>query len=254
MSEELIEYATYRCPSSSGSKDWGIAITADNGLRTVHCATGQTVRRTDIPKSQFRDPHEECQRRTSEKTRKGYAYLGKAVIQSNRLKLVNEPATGTPTDRHRWEAVTALDRLELHRRLAWAVEQVAEDAAPETIVFDENAVVCRCTGPDLWSFGFSDDGGLHSVGRGGGVVTMRQGLLPRLMLLYLQRCFPGAIAITAGEEMLESPRISRDSPFIGEHLFDYERVLQLSSRLGLCVGPLHSLDWKDHGSRRGFWI
>lgn len=254
MSESDLIYELYRCTAHGGSKDWAIRVTGDSELRTAHCATGQPVRHTHIPKSKFLDVWVEKHRRVHEKIAKGYEYLGCVVVKSNRFAFC--PQDGGPAREgvHRWEILSPLDRTRVHERLAWAEAQLSEHVAPDSIEYDAQCVVCRCTGPEPWVFGFSDEGGVQKTGRGGGMIVRNQGLLPRLLLLYLMRCFPGEVGLTDSLDRLHHPQIARDGDFVGERLFDYERVLELGSRLGLCVTPIRLLDWQDGGSRVAFWI
>ncbi|MGH8240145.1 MAG: hypothetical protein ACREXP_24455 [Steroidobacteraceae bacterium] len=254
MSDSDLIYELFRCTVHGGSKDWGILVTADHDLRTVHCATGQTVRHTHIPKSKFSDVWVEKHRRVKEKTAKGYEFLGRAMVESNRLTLL-PPLSGDAREGvHRWEIFSPVDRTLMHERLVWAEAQLSGHVAPDSIEYDAPSIVCRCTGPEPWVFGFTDEGGLQKTGRGGGVIVRDQGLLPRLLLLYLMRCFPDVMGVTDSLDRQHQPRIARDSDFVGEQLFDYERVLELGSRLGLCVGPIQLLDWQDGGSHVAFWI
>jgi hypothetical protein len=253
MSDPNVLYELYRCTVHGGSKDWAILVTPEGELRTLHCATGQTVRRTDIPRSKFADVWVEKHRRVDEKRAKGYELLGSAVVESNRFKLVQQPPSQARDDVHRWDISIPLERALVHERIAWAVEQLSAHVAPDSIEYDEKTVVCRCTGPEPWQFGFSDEGGVHKSGRGGGVILRSQGLLPRLLLLYLIRCFPSSVSVIDSADRTHHPRVARDSDFVGERLFDYERVLDLGSRLGLCLGPMRLLDWQDRG-HSAFWI
>ena len=247
------EYELYRCTVQGGSKDWGIAILASGDLETLHCATGQTVRRTHIPRATFQDARAEELRRIGEKLAKGYGHLGVATVESNRFKLkddVTNPGAGADD----WEIVQPLDRQLVHEKLAWAAGQMQGHVAPASIEYDADAVVLRCIDPLPWVFGFSDEGGIQASGRGGGQIRSRDGLLPRLILMYLMRCFPEAIRLSDGADGLRRPQIVRDDDFVGERRFDYERVLALAERLGLCLGRISLLDIDRTSSHRAIWI
>lgn len=247
------EYDLYRCTVHGGSKDWGIAILASGDIETLHCPTGQTVRRTHIPRATFQDAATEQLRRIREKTAKGYGHMGVAIVDSNRFKLKDEgiQPSGSADD---WEIVQPLERRLVHEKLAWVAGQLQGHVAHDAIVYDADAVVLRCIDPLPWVFGFSDEGGIQASGRGGGQIRPRDGLLPRLILMYLMRCFPQAIRLSDGADGLRRPQIVRDDDFVGERLFDYERVLALGERLGLCLGRISLLDSDRASSHRAIWI
>lgn len=246
------EYLLYRCTVHGGSKDWGITITPSGDIETVHCATGQRVKRTHVPRSRFRwSARAEQDRRAAEKEAEGYVYLGKATVESNRFTLSKPDPSPPPVTADHWEIVLPLDRKQLHEKLAWATERLTGHVAPDTIQYDAERVVVRCTGPQPWVFGFSDEGGIHSSGRGGGQIVRRQGLLPRLIIAYVMKSFPDAVRLSDGDQAVRRPRIVRDDSFLGEHEFDYERVLVLGERLGLCLGRIN-LD--SPSSRRAIWF
>lgn len=253
MSREALEFELYQCTVHGGSKDWGIAIADSGDLQTLHCSTGQTVRRTHIPRSTFQNAAAEQERRIQEKLAKGYVYLGPAVVESNRFKLKPQGSAPAVNADH-WEIVQPLDRKLVHERLAWAVGQLREHVAPDTIEYDEDNVVLRSTGPQKWVFGFSDEGGIQGTGRGGGQILRRHGLLPRLLFVYLMRNFPDAIRLSDGSDGIRRPQIVRDDEFLGERVFDYERVLALGERLGLCLGRISLLDPKADSSHRAIWF
>lgn len=254
MSEEALEFTLYRCTVHGGSKDWGIAITDGGDLQTLHCSTGQTVRRTNIPRSTFQNAAAEQDRRIREKETKGYVHLGTAVVESNRFKLKPQGSTASAANADHWEIVQPLDRKLVDEKLAWAAGQLRGHVAPDTIEYDPDTVVLRCTGPQKWAFGFSDDGGIQGTGRGGGQILHRHGLLPRLLIVYLMRCFPDAIRLSDGADGIRRPQIIRDDEFLGERVFDYDRVLALGERLGLCLGRISLLDSEAASSHRAIWI
>lgn len=249
MSNPALQYDLYRCTAHGGSKDWGITITGSGDIETLHCATGHTVKRTHIPRSQFNSAPSEQDRRIREKEAKGYVHLGKATVDSNRFKLL-QGSSAPPVAADHWEIVQPLDRQQLHDKLAWVARQLTGHVAPDTIEYDPDNVVIRCSGPQKWIFGFTDEGGVHNTGRGGGQIVRRQGLLPRLIIVYLMKSFPEAIRLSDGDEE-RRPRIVRDDDFLGEGAFDYERVLALGERLGLCLGRI---DFDSPSTHRAIWF
>lgn len=263
MSASPVEYELYRCTAHGGSKDWAIAIMDNGDVRTLHCATGNTVRQTNIPPSKFAAPGgsavDERDRRIREKLNKGYEHLGVATVEQNRLKL-KAPDAGQPTAQgDHWEIVKPLDRKQLHERLAWVVGQLRDHVAPDLIEYDPDAIVLRTAsrtsnGIQGWVFGFSDEGGIQPTGRGGGQILRKHGLLPRLILLHLLRSFPDAIQLSDGTDGIRQPQISRNDDFVGQRLFDYERVLALGERLGLCIGRISLLNTEPGATTRAFWI
>jgi hypothetical protein len=242
MSTQPLEYELYRCTVHGGSKDWTITITSSGDIETLHCETGHTVKRTHIPRATFQNAPTEFNRRIREKEGKGYVYLGKAIVESNRFKLIPQGSGPAPVNADHWEIVQPLDRKQLHEKLAWVAGQLRGHVAPDTIEYDAEHVVLRCAGPQKWVIGFTDEGGIQSTGRGGGQIVRHQGLLPRLVIVYLMRSFAEAIRLSDGADGIRRPQITRDDDFLGERLFEYDRVLALGERLGLCLGRINLLD------------
>jgi hypothetical protein len=262
MTAADVEYELYRCTVHGGSKDWAIAIMANGHVRTLHCATGATVKQTNIPPSKFGvvggRAADEMDRRIQEKLRKGYEPLGSAIIDENRLELKRPNASQPATLADHWEILKPLEPRKLNEVLSWIVDQLRDHAAPNVIEYDKDAVVLRIgtrtgNGAQWWVFGFSEAGGIQPTGRGGGQILRKHGLLPRLILLHLLKSFPDSLQLSDGAEGLRQPRISRDDKFVGERLFDYERVLDLGGRLGLCIGRISLVD-VEAGENRAFWI
>ena len=262
MSASHVEYELYRCTAHGGSKDWAIAIMDNADIHTLQCATGSLVRQTHIPPSKFSVPGSgavaERLRRVQEKLKKGYEYLGIATVEQNRLRL-KTPQAGQPAQGDHWEIVRPLDRKQLHDRLAWMVGQLRDHIAPDLIEYDPDAVVLRTVsrtgnGIQVWVFGFSDEGGIQTTGRGGGQILRKHGLLPRLILLHLLRSFPDAIHLSDGTDGIRQPQISQDDEFIGARQFDYERVLRLGEQLGLCIGRISLMNSSSDAAKRPIWI
>ena len=260
MSETTLEL--YRCTVQGGSKDWAIQ-TADNGdLRTVYCATGQTIRQSNIPPSKFvhaKDSAGEMQGRIREKLAKGYVYLGPAIVEKNRLQLVQSNANQPVAPGDHWEIVTPLDRRQVHEKLAWIEGQLRGHVTPDIIEYDSDNVVLvigtqRAARMLSWTIGFSNHGGIQATGRGGGQIVPEQGLLPRLILMVLMRAFPDAIRLIDTADGILTPQITRDDKFIGQKRHDYERVLVLGERLGLCIGRTALLNSESRPGKQPFWF
>lgn len=255
MSEEAQRFLLYRCTVHGGSKDWAIAITESCDLQTLHCATGQPVRLTHIPRSTFNNAGVEESRLILEKEKDGYVYAGMAIVESNRLNLTPAGSTTATVNANHWEIIQPLDRKQVHEKLAWAAGQLHAHVSPDTLEYDPDSVLLRCTGrPQEWVFGFSDAGGIQDSGRGGGQILRRHGLLPRLLIVYLMRCFPDAIHLSDGADGIRRPQIVRDDEFLGERACDYDRVLALGERLGLCLGRISLLESDAGSSHRAIWI
>jgi hypothetical protein len=130
---------------------------------------------------------------------------------------------------------------------------------PDVIEYDTNNVVL-VTGTQRagrmlsWAIGFSDHGGIQDTGRGGGQLVPEQGLLPRLILMVLMRAFPDAIRLSDSADGILTPQISRDDAFIGQKRHDYERVLVLGERLGLCIGRIALLSSESRSAKQAFWF
>jgi len=258
MSETTLEL--YRCTVQGGSKDWAIQITGDGHIRTLYCATGQPIRQANIPPSKFshaKDSAGEMQGRIQEKLAKGYVYLGQATVEKNRLQPIQASQPVAPGDH--WEIVTPLDRKQVHEKLAWIEGQLRGQVAPDVIEYDPQSVVL-VTGTQRagrmlsWAIGFSDHGGIQATGRGGGQIVPEQGLLPRLILMVLMRAFPDAIRLSDSADGILTPQISRDDAFIGQKRHDYERVLVLGERLGLCIGRIALLSSESRNGKQSFWF
>lgn len=260
MSETTLEL--YRCTVHGGSKDWAIQI-ADNGhLRTVYGATGQPIRQANIPPSKFapgRDSSGEMHGRIQEKLAKGYVHLGQATVEKNRLQPIQSNSSQPVAPGDHWEIVTPLDRRQVHEKLAWIEGQLRGHVTPDVIEYDADNVVL-VTGTQRagrmlsWAIGFSDHGGIQDTGRGGGQIVPEQGLLPRLILMVLMRAFPDAIRLSDTADGILTPQISRDDEFIGQKRHDYERVLVLGERLGLCIGRIALLSSESRNSKQSFWF
>lgn len=260
MSETTLEL--YRCTVHGGSKDWAIQI-ADNGhLRTVYGATGQPIRQANIPPSKFapgRDSSGEMHGRIQEKLAKGYVHLGQATVEKNRLQPMQSNSSQPVAPGDHWEIVTPLDRRQVHEKLAWIEGQLRGHVTPDVIEYDADNVVL-VTGTQRagrmlsWAIGFSDHGGIQDTGRGGGQIVPEQGLLPRLILMVLMRAFPDAIRLSDTADGILTPQISRDDAFIGQKRHDYERVLVLGERLGLCIGRIALLSSESRNGKQAFWF
>jgi len=259
MSESSQRYDLYRCTVRGGSKDWAIAITPDGDISILNCATDQRVRRTHVPRSTFTNATAEMDRRVQLKLRKGYEPLGAATVESNRLKVASTatiPATST-FDEH-WEIIRPLEHSVVEERLGWAASQLFDHVAPDLVEYNHDQVVLRTARRaqginHWWALGYSDDGGIQSSGRGGGKILLSQGLLPRLIMLFMWRCFPDAIQLSDSADGIRRPQISKEDDFIGQALFDYERVLALGERLGLCLGRINLLKPTEK-DRSPFWF
>ncbi|MBL8269559.1 hypothetical protein [Steroidobacter sp.] len=250
----------YRCTVHGGSKDWAIAVTPEGDISILNCATGHVVRRTNVPRGKFKcaNATAEMAGRVQEKLQKGYEYLGSTTVESNRLKLSPTTAPAASAVEELWEIVRPLSPEAVEEKLSWAATQLWGHVAPDVVEYDHDLVVLRTATHAQgvkhgWALGYSDEGGIQPTGRGGGRILLRQGLLPRLILLFMWRSFPDAIWLSDGVHGMRTPQIAKDDDFIGKGLFDYERVLALGERLGLCLGKINLLQSTEEG-RSAFWL
>lgn len=253
MSEDDVEYQLYRCPTRAGFKDWAIGIGRDGTLRTQHCATGQTVRRTDIPASSYTDVHQEQERRVREKLAKGYVYIGTARVKEGRLQQKESKTAAIDAGIH-WEIAEPIDRAEFLAWLRSTVERLNSGPLPNRTEFDADAEVCRVHAKRTWEFGCSDAGGIGKEGRGGGKILREHGVLPLLILTALQRTFASVCTLADDSGAVLTPRLLRDDPVLSALVFNHDLVLELGERLGLCVGRVRLLESKDSAHTPAVWF
>lgn len=252
MSDSTI-YTHFRCDNGDGSsKDWAIAIVGD-GLRIRYCATGQTARLRTVSSQKFpgKTAQEEMRHRIEKKLDGGYQELGEARLERGRL-VESKPVTETFLH---WEAQTAFPEQELTGKLAEFHDEVATlDLGVEIVVF-EWGIRVRAAQRE-WNFGFHQSGGLQADGRGGGQVSAFMGPVPVLILLAVDRAYPGTLRFSDEHGNQVRPLIDRDDEYLGVRASgSFDRVTQVGAALGLCLGPLRLGDTLgDDAQGRSLWF
>ena len=100
MSDDGLVYQLYRRAKTdmTGSRDWGIAITAEGDLAIRAGETGRTVQRTDVPPIRFEagSVQEELDRRCHVTMGASYAWVGKACVRKGHFEVLASDASGAP--------------------------------------------------------------------------------------------------------------------------------------------------------------
>lgn len=241
MSDDGLTYRLYRCPTSTrnASKDWAIAVQSNGHLSVRFGATGKTARLVDIPPGHFSRPTaaEEAGLREQAQLDQGYEYVGDAVMRRGHLEVIPQvvPARSQELDVF-WEIKQSIERDALIEALRTTAERLNAGPLTHRVEWDEKRTACRVHTRTRWEIGFTDPGGLTPDGRGGGVVRREQGVLPLLVLIHLQRTFPGALSLVNAKAEPLVATFQADDPVIGANRFAQSEVVPLIGRLGLCPG------------------
>ena len=252
MSDSTI-YTHYRCQNGDGtSKDWAIGISGQE-VRIRYCATGQTARLSVVPASKFvgRSADEEVANRVQKKLDAGYLEIGLACMDGGRLK---ETQPLQETFLH-WEARIALPKDELLARCREIETELAELELGGVNVSTLDGGL-QVTSPQReWHFGFGSEGGLTDDGRGGGKISRFCGPVPVLVLLTLDRAFPGTLHFANDQGEQIRPSLARDDEFLGHSaLSSFERIMEIGAALGLCLGPLRFVGTTGSDQDPSLWF
>jgi hypothetical protein len=271
-SDDGIVYSLYRCTTDTkaGSKDWAIGISPGGELVVRHCAIGGSARRLVIPPKHFREPDTVAERlrREAEQLAQGYKYLGEAVVKRGHLQSIEsadvasdeEAAEAAQESEHppeyqlHWEVIVPMDRARVRDELKWVAEQLSSEAWLGEFAYDPSQNVCRGKRWAPWEIGYSDEGGLTSDDRGGGVILPDQGLMPVLIILHLRSRFPGCIQLAQADNSLIELRLSPDDPIVKVHGLTARQLMDLAGRIALYPGWMRLTKPDDQQIPAGTWL
>lgn len=254
--DDTTEYAWYKLHDSGGSMNWAIGIAGDRSVRIRSGMTGHTAKLTEVPVENLSGARAMREILVGEKLKEGYQYAGMAVVKKGRL----EPVAAGPAKQPEngpwvlWEIVQPFDRVRLFERMRWAVDRLQHPSLPARVELDEADGVCRVFDQQAWEFGYSDIGGIGPDGRGGGGIHYRQGVVPLLLLTFLQREFPLHVRLADTQNAVLQPVLSSHDSVFGNLHFDPEQVVALGACLELCVSRTRLLSMTVEDQIAAVWI
>lgn len=185
----------------------------------------------------YSTPWKEVQQRTRAWTRDGYARIGLGRCEAGRLEL------GVRDENARvalhWQATAAIDRAR------WAVTVKAVAAALRGVGVQAAHRRNGPTGSSLealvlsgvWRLDRLIDGRFGAHGRAGvATIHERDCTVPILVLMRIERAFPGSVAFTwraPGEHQPVAPHVTRTDLWLGSHVAPFGETLQVACALGL---------------------
>lgn len=249
MNDDAV-YEHFRFNNDDGSsKDWAIAV-APPGLRIRHGKTGAKARLSEVPSENFvgRLAEREMQVRIDSKRAKGYFQVGWADIVDGHLVA----RSAVPIFDLHWEVASPLEIGALWNafaRLSDALSDVRNVSCKIVNQYQESpghpsVKTLLSTGLQVelehrtWLFGQQCGGGLDRAARGGGRVSIHDGAVPILVLMALEREFPGKFRFADDDGGDVKLSIAEDDPFLGEARESFAEVEEIGAKLGLCLGPI----------------
>ena len=258
MSESENLFQVYRRGNDpTTSMEWAILV-HDGGVDIRAGQTGRPATLTEVPQQSCNGGIPELEARTQieSKLEAGYRLIGKGTYHSGKLVLhKSEPQAG---DELYWEVAKPIPEKGLRELL----KEIGDSLFAHTA---QCAMVRAKDGQDVagllvptpggeWAFGQHAGGGLHSDGRGGGVIARAQGVVPVLVLLRVAREFPEAVAFADARAEAVTPRLSADDAWIGREAAPIEETQALATALGLCpAAQVVVNEMEDQGARPLFF-
>lgn len=252
MSTDPTVYRHFRFQNPDGSsKDWAIGLAEDEDIRIRYGAKGRTVRLHTLAKEACSSGVQaEIAARINRNVRKGYVELGEATVNGRgRLEAVVAPPA--PVRLLDWELRTPVDRGDVLHCLRWIFERMEPLTAHTDVEFIDDQGLRGGADEASWSIGYGPGGGLGDDGRGGGQLSPEQGALPVLVLLVLEREFPGAVAFADERAKAVKPRLHISDPYFGNPSVDFDAVVETATALELCLGLVHL---NDLGDEQAVWF
>ena len=231
------------------AKDWAIRQ-SDGNLYIRFGKTNKVNQHRVIPQSQVsRALSKDMSVRIRDKIRGGYREVGAATFKNGRMVLVDSetPRAGTLY----WRVSIPLPPAafwDFVRSIAPRLTGWRPSVLPRVIP-GQGLRVSLTDG--TWNLGIQEGGELDMDLRGGGEVPPTLGLVPVLILMALDRAFPGAVTFADARGYPLTPAVSVRDPLLGP---EFTLASSLASRLGLGPDTLSVVASDSADSSPSYWF
>lgn len=239
-----------RGDTAATSMDWAVK-TGDEGLSIRYGPSGGLAVLTEVPLKVCADGSaaKEARLRIAQKVKDGYRQIGCADYVRGRLVLSKDPADAD--DELFWEIRPPqgepLDLESSEKDAAWPalireiVAELIDKGVPARLESPDGKRVAGLTigTPDGdWAFGLQSGGGLNADPRGGGIIRRVHGVAPILVLIRIEREFPGTVTFADANARAVDLLISPLDPWVGDAAAAFEHTQSLAAALRLCPAAM----------------
>ena len=248
MNERL--YAVYRREgdeSAEGAR--GIRV-YDESVEVRYGNAGKATGYQEISRQEClnKDPWAEMRWRRSQWIMSGFVRVGYGDYPRGQLRMLQAAETAVPQQQpkdpalalhwaaNRHFAPAALDDLLLD--IARALRDTGHVVGARSLYVDGWCGLSVETPNRLWTIRRQGDGMLAEAGQDGASRLLEgDGVVPFLVLMRIEREFPGAIEfvwLEQSDAWRVQPKLARSDPYLGDPVGPYVDTLRVAEALGLC--------------------